>query len=66
MMCAKDSTGNVLFESNEFLTTNQIVGFFFHVLPRRKPLWMTSSEAISKLLHLRPVWTRLSVRLSVS
>ena len=28
MMCAKDSTGNVLFKSNEFLTANQIVGFF--------------------------------------
>ena len=33
MMCAKDSTGNVLFKSNEFLTANQKVGFFFHVLP---------------------------------
>ena len=65
MMCAKDPTGNVLFKSNEFLTANEIAGFFY-VLPRRKPLWMTCSKAISKLLHLRPVWTRLSVRLSVS
>ena len=38
MMCAKDSTGNVLFESNEFLTTNQIVGFFFSRLASKKTL----------------------------
>ena len=28
MMCAKDSTGNMLFKSDEFLTGNQIAGFF--------------------------------------
>ena len=38
MMCAKDSTGNVLFKSNEFLTANQKVGFFFSRLALKKTL----------------------------
>ena len=35
MMCAKDSTGNMLFKSDEFLTANQIAGFFSRLASKK-------------------------------
>ena len=35
MMCAKDSTGNTLFKSDEFLTANQIAGFFSRLASKK-------------------------------
>ena len=35
MMCAKDSNGSRLFTSDEFLTTNQIAGFFSRLASRK-------------------------------
>ena len=35
MMCAKDSTGNMLFKSDEFVTANQIAGFFSRLASKK-------------------------------
>ena len=61
MMCAKDSTGNMLFKSDEFLTANQIAGFFSRLASKK-----TLVVAISRSKHMKPVWKNLSAMLSVS
>ena len=52
MMCAKDSTGNVLFKSNEFLTANQIAGFFFLRLASKKTLVDDEQQGDIKVVTL--------------
>ena len=55
MMCAKDSNGSRLSTGEDYLTANQIAGFFPALLQRKKK----SNKLISRSLHMKLVGMNL-------